>query len=476
MRSKDASGSRVAVLARCQATLLSAIAIAAMPSVASAAMCGDTTGDGFFGASDALATLRLAVSDGYDRRGDVMPRPTTEIPQAGDADIKAGDAQESLRAAVEGRIPPCHGAIASRAAVVTAALDFSSGGFALVDTATHSFEFRAGAAEKDAVIRTPRGIPVIVNRQGFNYLQLVDVEDEDLPPINDCSVAAGLDSNPQDVALVSETKGYVTPYAGDELFVISPPILFEPETHPTCKGFVSKRIDLSSFDSDGVPQMDQMLILGDDLFVSLQLLDDDVGGLPPKQNGVLAVIDTVTDTVKGSIPLSFQNPFAETKGLLWDEFQQRIFVGGPGSPGVIGDELDDGGIEAIDPVAMQSTGMRMSGADIHANIFDFVIVGTSRAFAIIADKTSNSVVDLDISIDPAKRGIRQVLLSSTNLITDIEMTERGELWIAYRDESGNGPSGIRIFRIAGDRQTQNSELTTTPISLGQAPFTLAFLE
>ncbi|MFN2428182.1 MAG: hypothetical protein ABR587_17240, partial [Candidatus Binatia bacterium] len=46
----------------------------ALPARALAALCGDAGGDGFFSASDALATLRLAVTGGYDRRGDVMPR------------------------------------------------------------------------------------------------------------------------------------------------------------------------------------------------------------------------------------------------------------------------------------------------------------------------------------------------------------------------------------------------------------------
>jgi hypothetical protein len=467
-------------LLRLAAAFVCAFALA-WPATARAALCGDTGGDGFFTASDALITLRLAVTASYDRRGDVMPRPSVAMPQAGDGSITAVDALENLRAAVEGRFPPCHGAGANRAVVSTAAFNFSSGGFAVVDVATRAFHYRAGAIRRDSVVRVPSGIPVVVNRNGGNTLQLIDVEDNDLATINGCSVSDGFNSNPQDVSLLSDQKGYVTPYAGSELFVISPPILFQPELDPACDGIITDRIDLSAFDSDGVPQMDQMLTLGSNLFVSLQLLNDNAGGLPPKQNGVLAVIDTATDTVKGSIPLSFKNPFAETKGLVWDEFQQRIFVGGPG---VIGDVLDDGGIEAVDPVAMQSDGMRMTGADIHANIFDFVIVGTTRAFAIIADKTSNSVVDLDIGADSSERGIRQVLLSSTSLITDIEMTERGELWVAYRGETGNDPSGIRIFRVARDRNSDNVELTVTddavpkpkPISLGQAPFTLAFID
>ncbi len=437
-------------------------------SAAHAALCGDTSGDGFFKTSDALATLKLAVGGGsYDRRGDVFPRAVGPSSQAGDGKLGASDALEALKAAVQGRIPPCRGAVAGRAVVTTAPYDFySSAGFAVVDVATRSFEFSGGALDGDAVIRTPRGTPVVVNRHNFNSLQVLDTEDEELPTIKDCSVSDGFNSNPQDVLLLSDTKGYVTPYAGGDLFVISPPVLFDPEIDPVCDGLITGRIDLSSFDSDGVPQMDQMLALGSELYVSLQLLDDEIGGLPPKQAGVIAVIDTATDELAGSIPLAFENPFGETKGLPYDEFQKRIFVGGPGNVGT----LDDGGIEAIDPVAKQSAGIVMTGADIGQDIFDFVIVGTRRAFAIVADEESNSVVDLDIGTNPANRKIRQVLLSSTALITDIEMTELGELWVAYRGETKQDPPGIRIFDVTDDSEPGPA------ITLGQAPFTLAFVQ
>src|SRR5688572_16355795 len=95
------------------------------PAPAGAGLCGDTSGDGFFRSSDALAALKHAVTSGYDRRGDVTPRAATQA-AAGDGKISAGDALESLKAAVEGRIPVCRGANARRAVVSTAPYDFYS--------------------------------------------------------------------------------------------------------------------------------------------------------------------------------------------------------------------------------------------------------------------------------------------------------------------------------------------------------------
>jgi DNA-binding beta-propeller fold protein YncE len=465
--------------------LLTTLAAIVCATSSPAALCGDASGDGFLGPSDALRALRIAVAGGYDRRGDVFPRDSGAGAGdggagagdggagAGDGKIGASDALQILRSSVSSSIPPCFGADERLAVVTTAPYEFySSAGVAVVDVATRAFAYNGGELDGDAVIRTPNGVPVVVNRHNFNSLQIVDTASEDLGTVKACSIEDGFNSNPQDVVLVSESKGYVTPYAGDSLFIISPPVLFEPANDPACNSIVSGHVDLSSFDSDGVPQMDQMVLLDGELFVSLQLLDDEIGGLPPKQNGVIAVIDTATDTVTGSIPLSFENPFGETKGLPYDEFQNRIYAGGPGDISV----LDDGGIEAVDPVSRTSLGMVMTGADIGQNIFDFVIVGSRRAFAIVADNDSNSVVELAIGPKPADRRIEQVLLSSVFLITDIEMTERGELWVAYRGESPRfDPAGIRIFDVSA-REGENEEATDGAIVLGQAPFTLAFVE
>jgi hypothetical protein len=424
---------------------------------ANAALCGDTSGNGFLAASDARATLRLAVTSGYDRRGDV-------VPAGGNDRITAVDALESLKAAVEGRIPHCSGPAISRVAVTTAPYDFSGiGGFAVVDIETRAFHYRSAAVSSDAVIRVPRGMPVVVNRKNYNTLELLDTEESGLDYVSECSVADGFDSNPQDVLLLSDEKGYVTAYAGGNLLVIDPRVLFEPGLDPSCGGIITGRIDLSAYDGDGIPQMDQMVTVGSNLFVTMQLLDD-AAGFEPKGPGAIAVIDTATDTVKGTIPLSFANPFAQTKGLVFDEFQQLIFAGGPGKTG---DTLDDGGIEAIDPATMSSAGVLLTGADLGANIYDFVVVGTQRVFAIIADDVSNSVVDIDL----ASRSVRKVLVDSIALITDIEMTERGELWVAYRGETSGDPPGLRIFRVTDDK-----ELTAKPVHLGQAPFTLALFD
>ena len=178
--------------------------------------------------------------------------------------------------------------------------------------------------------------------------------------------------------------------------------------------------------------------------------------------GKLAVIDTSTDTVIGSVDLTISNPFAATKGLVYDEFQQRIYVSGPG---IHADDLTDGGIEVVNPQTMKSEGVLVTGADLGGDLFDFVLAGSKRAYGVVADQSANSVVEINLQT----RSVSHVLLSSAELISDIELTETGELWVAWREDGAGSKPGLRVFRIS-----DNSELTATPVSTGSLPFTLTF--
>lgn len=424
------------------------------PAARADALCADATGDGFVTAVDALATLKLAVAGAYERRSDVKP-------PGGDGKVTAADALVTLFGAIRGEIPACAGVSSTRVVVTTAPSDFSSGGAAVVDVATRAFSYRGGATSSDSVIRVPAGHPLVVNRKQFNSIQEIDFASPVLPTRKECSVSDGIDSNPQDVVLLSPIKGYVTLYDGPRLLVIDPRVAFDPKIDPACNGLVTGRIDLSTYDADGLPQMDQMALVGERLFVSMQALD---GLYEPKQSGRVAVIDTNQDRVEAMVELAFANPFAATKGIVYDERQAKLFLAGPGR---IATDLDDGGLEALDPQSLETSGLLLSGKDVGGDLFDFVVAGSRRILAIVADATANRVVDVDL----ASRSVRDVLLTSTELISDIELNELGELWVAFREDSKTADPGIRIFEIGANR-----ELTDTPIALGQAPFTVAFAD
>ncbi len=450
-------GRRSALYALELATVASALLLLTAPPVA--ALCGDMSGDGTVAASDALVALKDAVAGDYRAVGDVAP------PGAPDGLLSATDALAILLAAVEKRIPRCAAATATRAFIATASSLFDAAGVAVMDLDGQVVASRNGASHRDSVARTQAGRAFVINRFGANSLLEIDPDGAALPVIKECSVSDGFDSNPHDFVLLSPEKGYVTLYEGAELLVIDPRSL-DPAVDPPCANLISGHVDLSSLaDDDGMPEMDQMRVVGDRLFVLLQILDQDAV-FRPAGPARLAVVDTTDDSLVGSVELELTNPFAETKGLIYDDARRRLYVGGPGR---VFADFTDGGIEAVNVDTLESEGVLMTGAELGGDLFDFVIVGDRRAYAIVAyaDET-NSVVELDLD---RREVVLPELLSSAEMISDIELTETGELWVAFREDSGEATPGVRIFSIA-----DNGEITDEPIYPGSLPFNITFLD
>jgi hypothetical protein len=409
-------------------------------------LCADLTADGYVSATDALSALLLAVANDYRAEGDV-------IPDYGDGRVGATDALAILDASLADRVPPCALAAAGRAIVSNASCDFGTGGVAELSVTDFSVvERRVGATDADAVVRVLGERVFMVNRFDGSSVQEIDPHDA-LRTLWRCSVGAG--SNPHDVVLVSPTKAYVTRYDAESLAIV------DPSVGPSCDGFVTGSIDLSGYaDADGLPEMDQMVLAGDKLFVSIQRLNRD-DFFRPGSNGALVAIDVATDAVRGVVELAISNPFTETKGLVYDERAARIYVGGPGT---LFSDLGDGGIEVVDAAALESLGMLLDGGDLGGDLLDFAVVGSRRAYAIVADETFVAhVVELDLEAGI----VGEPILSSSQNVSDLEATPDGKLWIVDRDCFD---PGVRVFSIAS-----RAELTLAPIYPGLTPFTIDFI-
>jgi hypothetical protein len=410
------------------------------------ALCGDVDGNGRIAASDALGALGLALTSGYAMRADIATDGES------DAVVTATDALAILTSAVMDDIPDCAAAFEDRVIATTASCDFATGG--LAEVAADSFDVvrhKLGAVDADSVIRKWNDRIFVLNR--FRGSSVVEIDpDSKLEPKWGCSVGAG--SNPHDIAVVSETKAYVSRYDATSLAVV------DLSRGPGCKNFTTGTIDLSPYaDADGVPEMDQMTIVGGRLFVAIQRLDRN-SFFRPAGTGALVVIDVATDEVAGVVELEIENPFVETKGLVYDEASARIYVGGPGE---LFTDLGDGGIEIVDPEALASEGVALGGGDLGGDLTDFVLVGSGRGYAIVAGENFEaSIVEFDL----ATRTTSEALATSPQLLSDIELTERGSLWLADRHCSN---PGFRVFDIR-----DNTETTSAPVYPGLTPFNLVF--
>lgn len=304
---------------------------------------------------------------------------------------------------------------------------------------------------RDSVVRTFDGLVYVVNRLFADNIQVLDPADN-FRTQTQCSTGNG--TNPHDIAFASRHKAYVTLFEERELLVVN------PAPRPDCADFILGRIDLSSLaDGDRIPDMDQMVIVGDRLYVSLQRLDINTALRQPARNGALAVIDTTTDTLIGGIELSGENPFGATKGLT--VHNGAIWIAESGRFNTL-----DGGIERVDLANGTAGGFAVREQDLGGDVTDFVLVSDRLAYATI---NRTGFTNALISFDPTTRQVLATHHESNGYtLFDLELNDRGELFLADRSRR---TSGLRIFRAA-----DGSPLVDNPMNLGLPPFEILFLD
>jgi hypothetical protein len=298
----------------------------------------------------------------------------------------------------------------------------------------------------DAVPRVFRGLVYLVNRFDGDSIQVLDPEN-DFATLSNCTTGGG--SNPHDIAVLNDEKAYVTLYGAADLLIVN------PRPRSDCTDFILGRIDLSSFaDEDGMPEMDQMVIVRGLLYVTIQRLLN----FAPAGPGGVVVIDTATDEVVDEIELSGQQPFSVTKGITVRNNQ--LVIGQIGTFGTA-----DGGIETIGLPAGTANGFVITEEELGGDLNDFVIVSDRLGYAIVSapDFTTSFV-----QFDPSQGVVTQAILSNVEFLADVELNNRGEMFLL--DRSFSTP-GVRLFRASS-----GEELTDEPIDIGLPPFEIVFLK
>jgi DNA-binding beta-propeller fold protein YncE len=344
--------------------------------------------------------------------------------------------------------PPLAG---TSAFVVTT--DFQTGSFAVFpvlqpDAIARNVE----RIHSDAVAREHDGLVYVVNRLGGDNIQAIDPM-QGYATRWQCSVENG--SNPHDIAFAAPNKAYVTRYERATILIV------DPTTGPDCANFVRGTVDLSALaDADGLPEMDQAVVINGELFVTLQRLDRR-NFFAPSGTSLIAVIDVATDAVVGTITLTGTNPFAETAGLAPDPVTGKIILPEVGQFG----RADDGGIERIDPATRTAEGFFVTEADLGGNVTDVVMVDEHQAYAIVLDTSARSSV---IRFDPSTRQVVKTLVQADEFLVDIARgPDGGTLYLT--DRTLRRP-GIRRFALADDM-----EIMPSPLDTGLPPFDIVFV-
>ena len=223
--------------------------------------------------------------------------------------------------------------------------------------------------DQDSVVEAGDRYVYVISRGG-NALTVLDPRDSFSVVSN---VSTGDGSNPQDVEEISSTKAYVTRYGAASVLILNPATGAELGT-----------IDLSAFaDSDGTPEMSEMVTVGTKIFVTLQKLTN----FSPTVAGQVVVIDTSTDTVVDvdsstdgtqAITLNTYNP----QFITYNDSTGLVYVS---SAGDYFDTTKTSGVETINTSTYAVTSL-LTSSTLAGNYSDLKIVSSTKGYVLVSNK------------------------------------------------------------------------------------------
>jgi hypothetical protein len=297
----------------------------------------------------------------------------------------------------------------------------------------------AGSVGDDPVLRKYGDELFIVNRTDGDNVTILAASDLSLVE----QLGTGTGSNPQDVVIKGD-KLYVPVFGGAGVAVLT-------------RGSSNiATIDLSADDPDRKPNCISAALVGDDLYVVCELLNDNT--FKARGPGKVYVIDTGTDTVRTSLTLTYKNPF----GAL------EVIPGGLPMAGdlvipTVGDypyQVSVGCVERITPGATPvAAGCLPTDADMQAiaNRLTFQSLGIATQVMWIAaaapDFSSQSLRAYDLQARTLWQG---PVSAPSEAISDVAVCPNEDLVLC---DSTTNATGLRLYE-------GTSEVTTSALATG----------
>lgn len=333
----------------------------------------------------------------------------------------------------------------SAALVVTT--DYQSGAYSAIRLSDLATVDSIDIVHQDSMCRYDpiTGLPYVIQRLGADAVAVIDPGDR-WRVIAEYSVGPG--SNPQDIAVVSADRAYVSLLGEDYLLVLHP-----------ADGTELGRVDLSAYaDADGLPEASGLVFAGDRVYASVLRLEH----FQPINQSYLLEIDAASGEIVAEHALS-----ATPSGRLrYNQVLQQVVLVASGSFS----DPTDGGIELFDPATGQLSGLVFTEEQFGGNVVDAVLASATVGFAVVGTLSHGAGRTRVVMFDLASGEVTRVLEDADAWHhMHLELTpDHSQLWLAERNP---GRPGIRIFDAAtGD------ELTGDPISTGLPPFSICFLD
>jgi len=338
-------------------------------------------------------------------------------------------------------------------AVTTASANYDAANFEIISTDDYSVRQNLfPGLYTDNAIRSFGGDVYILERYGKDKVTKYNT----IKTATEYQEAIGVGLNIQDIAVISETKAYLSCHESADL------IIFNPKT-----GKRVSTIDLSRFNTyvgtdsaEAYPYMSSLAVYGDYLYVACQRLNGQYGAA---DTSLIAVIDTRTDAVVTSVKLNKKNPAS------MDIFENRLLVSSSGDWADV--TAATSGVEMIDLTSNENLGLIADGSAFGGALGNVVFVSSDKAYvAVTVGWPDNYIFEFNPQTKTIGAPISGISDGSGGLAYD-----GSKLYVGNRDFSSSGvavvntstntveqtvstgmpPSGLAVTRV----NPQNGEDT-----------------
>ena len=342
------------------------------------------------------------------------------------------------------------GALAQSGLFVTTT-DFASGSAAYLPPGAAEAQTNLLNLHSDTIARYYHGQIYVVNRLGQDNVLVLDETDPRTPVLQ---FSTGNGTNPHDIAFVSPSKAYISRYDDTQVLIVNPQDGSEIGT-----------IDLSAFaDFDGAPEMSQMAVVGDRLYIACQLQDRDAGYVPATQ-GILVVVDTNTDQL---IDLDPNSDGVQAWSLTAGNPTSLVAAGNRLVVAEVAGYGDmAGGIEVLDLANGTSQGLVISETALGGDINFLDLASADKAYVIVSDENfANHVFPVDL----ANGIVGEKLANHSTGFTPSLAVDGKRLVVADRGTFSDPDTGGLLFY-----DTDTDQLIAGPISTSLPPSSIAVL-
>ncbi len=287
--------------------------------------------------------------------------------------------------------------------------DGSVGALATVALDDWAIEDQLTALTGDTVLTVDGGKLFAINRYEHDSIRIYDPQNLNTPQVE---FSTGSGSNPHQ-ALFCDGSVFVTRYSEASLGVYDPDI-----------GLPVSTVDLAPYaDDDGIPEASNMVRIGDSLYVGLHRLDRDNGWAAAAGGGLVAQVDCAskevvqTWTTGNNVNLMVHPLDPEqlllTDGLFYDENYAVTL---------------DGGAHELAPAADDEVGEYLLTEDVvGGNVAGLAANENGHGILISAEDAGYRIFCLDMTDWSLEE-----LEFTTSYLSDIEINDRGEVFIAAR--------------------------------------------